>query len=358
MIDFPDDVKAQLDSMTLSDLTPESYKAMAAGEETPKPVADAAPDAPAAESAPDAQPVPQAPEPEPFEGFNALPPEAQDKFRAAISARDHEFQEREQRLRNDLQAAVGRIGPEQQARARLERERADLQQKLERAKTPAQAAAVEKKLALNLDKWHQYREANKDEAEIFEQPLVAMANVYDQRLAETRAEFERKLAELNNRFADVDSVKQSWEYTQKENERIATLSAIESQHPNFRLLAGWIDDDGNAIPKEQQQGLHPELQDWLNYQPPSIKAQYDSQLSSMDPVLVSHVLNQFNRDYRDRLLASAPPEAQHAAPTAAAQRRAAALKDPSPRPGQSALGGGAASNEPALDPRFLEAWHA
>lgn len=239
---------------------------------------------------------------EPFEGFNALPPAAQEKFREHLSKADTLAQELAQQ-RRQYGALAGRLPGLQ--RQLDEYKRTAAAPSSAKPQTPAQAAA-----------WDAFKAQFPEDAKAIEERQALLAAEFGGKLDP----LERQNKELLTRLERIEQQAQAAEN--------AEIQETLSEHvPDWKILAGWETPDG----QEGDHNWHPEFQAWLDSLPPRVRGNYEEGLGSRDPSDVVFVMNAFKRDYI--LALQDEEEAGGYQPTLQQSRRQQALNDVTPSGG-------------------------
>lgn len=254
------------------------------------------------------------PAPEPFAGFNDLKPEMQAEFRRMQGERDY--------LKGQHASLIGRVPG-------LQREVETLRQQLARP----QANVTQANVAASLKKFEEYKARFPEDAEAIQE----LTDNLQSKLANSTNPLTDKVAQLEARVSEYDA-KVRGDAAQREADRLST------EHPDWRRIAGWEDDQGNYIADPKARQWHPWFTSWKSQLPAEIQADYDAKLSQPNSVLIGHVLSHFERDVKQHMAASgdSPPAA---GATDVSQRRSDALRDISPRPSRS-------GSEPAASTPF------
>lgn len=248
-------------------------------------------------------------EAEPFEGFNALPPQAQEAYRQ-MQARESTLAAERDRYRRESSALSGRVP--------------GLQRELERLKKAQQSAAPSEAQQRKLERWEEFKQRFPEDAEGLEERFAALeSRLVDPKLA-------NRLEQVEARFRELDAREQREAITAAQEQ----LSAV---HPDWQVIAGMVDQSGKAIPVEQQ-AFHPEFVAWHAALPQWKQDHYMHLLTeTRDVEAHAAILSEFKADYEAALEAE---ENQGRLPA----KRRAALDDVSP------TGGGGSGLDANRDP--------
>ena len=209
----------------------------------------------------------------------------------------------------------------------MQREVETLRQQLARPQTEA----TQQKVAASLKKFEEFKARFPEDAEAIQELTDSLKS----QLNESTNPLTNKLAQLEARVSEYDA-KLRAEAAQREADRLS------DEHPNWRRIAGWEDDEGNTVPAQQRK-WHPWFTAWKSALPPEIQADYDAKLSQANATLIGHVLSHFERDVQAHLQASGQQRPDAVGGGDVSQRRSDALRDISPRPSRS-------GSEPAASP--------
>ena len=276
---------------------------------------------------PQEQPAPQAGSPEPFEGFSALPEAVRQHWTKA--------EEQRKQYETDLAQARREVGALKGKVPVLERELATLR-KPKPATAPASASAA----PVSAEAWEAFKAAFPEDAKAIEQRQAAFA-----------AEFSGKLSPIEQQLKDQAERLERFEQQAWEAETEAIREHMSELVPDWKLIAGVEDRDGNEIAADQQE-VAPEFRAWMEALPKAVASSYGAALNSRDPQEMAFVLNLFKRDYYLALLEeeSASPQQSKPAP------RTAALRDVMPSASGSALQSGYGQRATTHEERaFVEA---
>lgn len=290
----------------------------------------------------DGAPAPAQAEPEPFDGFGALPPDAQDRIRAMLGTQEQlrrerdSFRNRFSRANNDLlqirrqsppaNTGHGRqtqpaTGTGQQAQPGIAQARADV---------ATMAPGAEREAAnRKLDAWEKHAQAYPEDAAAIEQRVAALREDLLAGIAPQLQELGTLRAQVN----DLRSVADQFRAEQATAQAREHQSVLDELVPGWRVVAGWQDANGNETENPQ---WHPAMGAWLDGHDPELKAFKLSQLANGSPRVAAAVIREFMDDFD----AVSGETGQTAAPAnPAAQRRAEQLRDVAP--------GGGANGRPS-----------
>lgn len=253
-----------------------------------------------------------APAPEPFEGFNDLDPKVQKYFKNLQSSHN--------KLQNDYSAVAGRVQP-------LQREMQRLQQQLE---APKQAPGQGQKQVndfLKSDKFKDYESRFPEDAQAIREGFQNVVDHFSSQLADSGKPLADDLAQVKAKLGEYEQERRN-EAARKETDR------LNEAHPDWKHIAGWVDDDGNDVSEPNARKWHPWFTAWQNGLPSSVRSSYDRLLAEASAESIGYVLTQFKRDVMAHEEASGQkrPDAPE---SDVAERRSEQLRDISPRPSRS-----------------------
>ena len=260
-----------------------------------------------------------APKPEPFDGFKDLDPKVQSQFKRLLG-------EKEQAL-NNYNALTGRIPA-------MQREVQNLRAQLSKPQT----AEAKDKVQASLEKFDAFAARYPEDAEGVKQLVDAVRQEVQDKLTQPAPELTEKVAQLEDKLS---------EYDRKEQARAAQREAdrLSDEHPAWRQIAGWEDDNGEPVPETKRQ-WHPWFSAWKKGLPPSVQKAYDHLLEEASADSIGHVLTHFERDAQTVMDSSGQTQSDVSDTGDVAQRRAEQLRDISPRPSRS-------GSEPAATQPFM-----
>ena len=254
----------------------------------------------------------------PFDGFEKLDPKVQEQFNQ-VFGRTKQLENEIARVRRENGALMGRV-------PQLQSELARLQRSGEKPASTEKAAD----LTAQLKRFQDYKERYPDDAAAIEEYIAATR----QELADTKTQLADKVSQLESRFESSEKQRKA-QADAEQNHRV--IDQLDAEHPEWRVVAGWKDAEGNDVPATQAQ-FHPHFQAWQNALPAELRDDYAKKLGTRSATLIGHVLDHFKRDYETALAASGQ-QADDADPIRT--RRAEALRDISPT--------GSAGNAPPVD---------
>ena len=114
-------------------------------------------------------------------------------------------------------------------------------------------------------------------------------------------ELTEKVAQLQDKVSEYERERQI-AAAQREADRLA------EDHPEWKVIAGWEDDNGNPVPTEKQT-WHPWFTAWMSGLHPDVRANYDHLLKQPNAALLSHVFTHFKRDAQAQVDASGQQQA-------------------------------------------------
>ena len=266
-----------------------------------------------------------APKPPPFEGYADLPEHAR------------QFIER-------LQTDVVR----EQNRARdAQRRLAQVQPTPRPSQAPAPrnpqqqppAPAPQQPQPRDTKRWD---EAAKGEHREFYETLEERILAGETEAGRKLTDLERKTAELDQKLQEVAAIGRRFTEREAAEHVQASRAIMADLSPNWQRTAGWIDANGNPVPREQQT-FAPEFVAWFGAHSEQERRIMMEALDSRDPYVSGRVFRDFDRDYALAMLTSGqqpgpgtdggratPPPVPRPVPQT---RRAQALNDVQPRPG-------------------------
>jgi hypothetical protein len=260
---------------------------------------------------------------EPFEGFSKLDAKAQEYIRGAMSDKE--------RLQQDV--------IREQNRAREAQQRLSQVRPTPRRNQPTPPAATTKPPATapqprDLPGWKKVA----DEFPEFHKSL-------EERIAATEGDLGRKLtaieeaqAKLDQQLQEVSEVSHRFEAREERERRASARERLNEIAPNWEILAGWKDREGNPIPPDRQ-AFVPELRAWLDAHPTDVRQLLERQLADPRPEIIGKVFADFNRDLAEIMGVQAGAGSNNGGSNATppvsnlTQRRNVALNDTQPRPG-------------------------
>ena len=249
-----------------------------------------------------------APKPDPFAGFSELDPKVQKEFKRLLG-------EKEQ-LNNNYNSLMGQVPA-------MRREVQNLRNQLAKPQTAEQQTKVQ----ASLDKFEAFKARYPEDAEGVQQLVDSIRQEVTAKLAPP-PELTEKVAQLQDKVSEYERERQI-AAAQREADRLA------EDHPEWKVIAGWEDDNGNPVPTEKQT-WHPWFTAWMSGLHPDVRANYDHLLKQPNAALLSHVFSQFKRDVQAQVDASGQQQADASDEQLdATQRRSDALRDISPRPSRS-----------------------
>lgn len=266
------------------------------------------------------------PEPvEPFAGFKELPKDVQDQWNTLLG-RSKQLDSEVTQLRRQNGALLGQVPNLQREVQRLSRSSRE---------APTQQKAAD--LTAQLQRFKEYKERYPEDAAAIEE-LIGSTR---QELADTKAELANKVSQIEHRLGSFEN-----ERTVQENKGVQ--DQLDREHPDWRVIAGWVDANGNAVDPNVAD-YHPHFKAWQSALPAEIQADFADKLKSRSAHLIGHVFEAFERDYKRAVEATEGRGAETASDAdPVRERRAEALRDVSPT-------GSASSNTPAdrslLSPR-------
>jgi hypothetical protein len=284
------------------------------------------------------------PKSEPFEGFSDLPEAAQERFRRLTGDLE--------RTRQEYSAVAGRLGPMQNA---IDSMRVRLQQPNQtNAERTAKVDAF-----LNSDKWKNFQARYPEDADGVADALRATAENLRTEFNNSSQPLNDKIERLESRLGELDA-----------KERIAhargVISGLDETHPEWRQIAGWVDNDGNTVSDMAKRVWHPWFTAWKETLPTHVRKGYENVMDhSTDVDSIRYVLDHFKsaveQAQRDQ---GYDPNAEPADDLT--QRREQALRDPSPRPSRPGAEsvphtferGGEPTNRTAILDRFYTRFKA
>jgi hypothetical protein len=269
---------------------------------------------PQEQQAPEQQPQQQ--EAEPFEGFSQLPESARAKFTETWEQAKKFEQELDQQ-RRQYGALSGRVPA-------LQRELAELKKRTAAAPSSAQQKPM------SAEAWEKFKADFPQDAAAFEQALARQAG-------ELTGKLDPLTQELNQLKEWREEVQQ--QMLEAENEQIR--EELTEIVPDWRIIAGFEDADGNDIAPDAngRTQMHPEFKAWFDSNPQWMKDAYMAAMNSRDPESMAGVFGAFKRDYYDALMEEQRSGSQQQQPT---QRRR--VPDVMPSATSNALGGGLTGN--------------
>lgn len=214
--------------------------------------------------------------------------------------------------------------------------------------------------------WEAYRAQYPDDAKAFEELVKAREAELGRKLSEVEQRLAR-IDEIESKLSTVSDVAARYEAREQESVKAEGRGYFDQAAPNWEYLAGWKDEQGRPVPREEQ-AYAPDFQAWLDAirdHSPSVADMYEAQLEHHDPRIVAKVWQDFNRDYHEATGAPHPllqrrngnEETRPRAPeNPVQQRREAARNDVNPRPSGSAGGGrtNPVPNDRSYSPRSAE----
>lgn len=275
---------------------------------------------------------------EPFEGFSALPPEVQDQFRGILSRADRAERERNsfrdrfsranqlaEQLRRQQSASQGsgRQSPQPSQGSGRQAQPGIAQARAEVAAMPAGAertAANQK-----LDAWEKHAREYPDDAAAIQQLVGALRDDLIAGIAPRLQELEQLREQLNGFRSLADEFQT--ERQQRRNQE--AQSALDEIDPRWRWAAGWVDDQGNDVPREERQWSGA-MQAWLSGHDPEVQNFLMQQLGHSSPHVCGEVYRRF---FADLDAVTQGQQTQAANPVAA--RRAENLRDVVPSGGRN-----------------------
>lgn len=250
-----------------------------------------------------------APKPEPFEGFKDLDPKIQSQFKRLLG-------EKEQAL-NNFNSLQGQVPA-------MRREVQNLRNQLSKPQT----VETKDKVQASLDKFEAFKARYPEDAEGVQQLVDTIRQEVADKLATQDPKLTDEVAQLRDKVSEYDRERQS-QAAQREADRLS------DEHPAWRQIAGWEDDDGNVVPDEPgKRQWHPWFTAWKKGLPPSVQTAYDRLLAEASADSIGHVLSHFERDAQT-VMDTSGQETPDVAEGDVAQRRAEQLRDISPRPSRS-----------------------
>jgi hypothetical protein len=304
-----------------------------------------------------------APTPPPFEGYDKLDPKAReyvdrlrgdhDGLRRKLIRSQNDIRDRDKALR---EYASGTRKPATQGARATE---APVASRNNPTPTPQQQQADTKA-------WEAYRAQYPDDAKAFEELVKAREAELGRKLSEVEQRLAR-IDEIESKLSTVSDVAARYEAREQESVKAEGRGYFDQAAPNWEYLAGWKDEQGRPVPREEQ-AYAPDFQAWLDAirdHSPSVADMYEAQLEHHDPRIVAKVWQDFNRDYHEATGAPHPmlqrrngnEETRPRAPeNPVQQRREAARNDVNPRPSGSAGGGrvNPVPNDRRYSPRSAE----
>jgi len=246
-------------------------------------------------------------EKEPFEGFSQLPEPAQAAYRQLMGERDTFSRERDELRRKHAEVA-NRV-------PYLQRELAKYQH------APQQKPAPTAKQAAELKKWEDLKQRFPEDAEAIDEKLNAL-----------RQEFG-DVGSLAKQLAELKEWKDTLQ-TERENAEIyAAHDALAERVPDWKVLAGFEDADGNPIDPSEAV-FHPEVAAWIDAQPGYLKKAYLEVLTqTRDTDAQAEIFERFKGDYLAALEAEEAANGQPSTQPQGNRKRQDALADVSPTGG-------------------------
>lgn len=261
------------------------------------------------------QKLPEAPqsaatEQEPFEGFSQLPESARAKFTETIEQAKRFERELEQQ-RRQYGALSGRVPA--------------LQRQLDEYKKRTAAAPSSAPAQTKAEAWEAYKAMFPDEAKAIEE-----------RQAQIAADFGGKLSPLEQQIKELAAKTERFEQMAQEAENEQIQEALTELVPDWKIIAGWEDRDGNELDLDANGKIqmHPEFKAWVGANPDWKKRAYVEALNSRDPYQMAAVFMDFKRDYHDALVEEGYAQSAQQLPQG---RRQQALRDVTPTGGVNGL---------------------
>lgn len=263
--------------------------------------------------------------PEPFEGYSALP----DAQRAAV---DKLLQDNE---RAKSRAAAAQRDLEASRRRTPQQQRPPQPSRTAPPPVPPQQPRV-------LPKWDAAASGEYGETFASIEERIAYG---EQALGRQLTGIEQKQLELAQQLQETRDIAARFEYREAEERKTHTRARLDELSPSWQKTAGWIDDNGAAVP-EDQQVFAPEFDAWLNALSPKVKAIRLAELADDDPDVIGSVFQRFDADYAQAMgwpSNGAGPGSTATPRNPVTERRAAALNDTQRRPN----GAGPPKRDPA-----------
>lgn len=288
----------------------------------------------------------------PFDGFDKLDPAAQAQFNRLLGERD-DFKLRYTRLNGEYRRVAQRqngSGRESQPVQQQPRSGAtQVGQAAQDARQGTQAlqpGPQREALQRQIDAWEKHAHDYPDDAKAIEQRLGKLADDMAQGLAGPL------LQEINGLRGQLEELRGGYQTMLDERaERIShehqqTLDQVAGD--NWRQIAGWEDENGNPIPREQWD-WHPEFQAWVNGHDPDEANEMWDRLSNKSPRVVGSLIAAFNRERfgLDGPSDGTPRNGQATPADTQGQRRADNLRDIAPGARGTAKPSGAPVWEPS-----------
>lgn len=250
-------------------------------------------------------------QPEPFDGFKDLKPEQQAAYKRLLG-------ENEQ-IKNSHNALMNRVPA-------MQREVENLRKQLSKPQT----AETQDKVQASLDKFEAFKARYPEDAEGVLQLVENIRQEVQDKLAHQDPTLTDEVAQLKSKLSEYERERTS-QAAQREADRLS------DEHPAWRQIAGWEDDDGNYVPDEPgKRQWHPWFTAWKKGLPSSVQTAYDRLLAEASADSIGHVLSHFERDAQTVMDSSGQTQSDVAEPEDdVSQRRADALRDTSPRPSRS-----------------------
>lgn len=257
-----------------------------------------------------AAPQPAAAESEPFEGFSQLPETVRSRFT--------ETWEKTKALERDLSDSRRQYGALNGRVPALQRQLTELQKRT--AAAPSSAPAQTRAEA-----WEEFKRNWPEEAK-----------AHEERQAQIAAELGGKLDPIASELKELREWREKVQEQMIEAENEQIREEMTELIPDWRVIAGLEDRDGNELELDQngRAQMHPEFKAWVAAHPAWKRDAYVVALNSRDPSQMAAVFTDFKRDYHDALVEE--EAAQQSTPPVQG-RRQQALRDVTPTGGVNGL---------------------
>lgn len=290
----------------------------------------------------------------PFDGFEKLDPAVQAQFRRLTGERD-DFKLRYTRLNGEYrrvtrqqQSGSGREAQPvpQQARSGANTQVGQAAQGARQSTAQMQPGPERDAVQRQIDAWEKHAHDYPDDAKAIEQRLGKLSDDVTRGLAgPLLQEINHLRNQLGSQIEELRGQYQS--FADERAERLATehqQTLDEVAGDNWRQIAGWEDENGNPIPRDQWE-WHPEFVAWVNGRDPDEAGHIWESLANSSPRVVGKYIREFNLDRFG--LDAAQGQNGQAAPSATGQRRADSLRDIAPGARGTAKPSGAPVWEPS-----------